>query len=113
MKEKCPRPLYVLGYLTLVLTLSAPDSLSVCKLSLNYPCKISCLVLRIKQLIIHSNLKNLLARKLWRLSVRKTQQYVILYGVSVAERVKDDDLSASTPLKAGKSARVHHKQKRA
>ena len=38
------------------LTLSAPTSLSVCKFSLHYPHKIGCLRMRIKQMIIHSNL---------------------------------------------------------
>ena len=37
------------------LTLSAPASLSVCKFSLHYPHKISCLIMRIKKMIIHSN----------------------------------------------------------
>ena len=39
-----------------VLTLSAPASLSACEFSLHYLHKISCLVMRINQMIIHSNL---------------------------------------------------------
>ena len=35
------------------------SSLSACKFSLHYPHKISCLVVRIKQLIIHSNLSKM------------------------------------------------------
>ena len=41
------------------LTLSVPAILSVCKLSLHYPYKIRCLVMRIKQSIIQSNLSEL------------------------------------------------------
>ena len=37
------------------LTLSSPASLPACKFSLHYPYKINCLVMRIKQTIIHSN----------------------------------------------------------
>ena len=42
-----------------LLTLSAPASLSVCKFSLYYPHNISCLVMRIKQMIIHSYLSKM------------------------------------------------------
>ena len=42
-----------------MLTLSSPGSLSVYKFSLYYPHKISCLVMRIKQMIIHSNLSKM------------------------------------------------------
>ena len=43
----------------LFLTLSAPPSLLVCKFSLHYPCKISCLVMGTKQSIIHINLSKM------------------------------------------------------
>ena len=42
-----------------VLILLAPFHLSVCKFSLHFPHKISCLVMRIKQMIIHSNLSEM------------------------------------------------------
>ena len=38
---------------------SAPASLSVCKFSLHYPHELSCLVTRIKQMIIHSSLSKI------------------------------------------------------
>ena len=37
----------------------SPTSLSVCKFSLYYPHKISCLVMRVKQMIIYSNLSKM------------------------------------------------------
>ena len=42
-----------------LLTLSAPASLTVCRFYLYYPHKISCFVMRIKQIIIHSNLSKM------------------------------------------------------
>ena len=49
-----------IGYFTQnMLTLWAPASLSVCKFSLHYPHKISCLVMRIKHMIIQSNLSEM------------------------------------------------------
>ena len=43
------------GFYGLV-TVSAPASLSECKFSLHYPHKISCLLMRIRQMNIHNNL---------------------------------------------------------
>ena len=68
-------------YITIVtITLSASASLSVCKFSLLYPLKVSCMLVRIKQIIIHSNLSkmennslNIFARKL-KIQFRKIQQ---------------------------------------
>ena len=44
-----------LGGNLFTLTLLAPACLSVCKFSLYYPYKISCLVMRIKQMVILGN----------------------------------------------------------
>ena len=44
------------GNKKLAITSLGPASLSVCKFSLHYPHKTSCLVIRMKQMIIHSNL---------------------------------------------------------
>ena len=41
------------------LTLSAPASLSVCKFSVHYPHKTSCLVMRKQQVVINSNLSKI------------------------------------------------------
>ena len=39
--------------------LSVPATLTVCKFSLYYPYKISCLVMRIQQMTIHNNLSKM------------------------------------------------------
>ena len=46
-------------YLKIEFNAFSASQLSVCKLSLHYPHKISCLVMRIKEMIIHSNLSKM------------------------------------------------------
>ena len=75
------------------LTLSAAASLSVCKFSLHYPHKTSCLVMRIKQLIIQNNLSkmknNILPTSLQDNCRDSLGEFSnTSYGVFGAERVK-------------------------
>ena len=76
-----------------ILTPSATASLSVYIFSLHYPCKISCLVMRIKQMIIHSKLSKMKDKTLrtclqgnFRDSSREFGK--MSYGLFGADRVK-------------------------
>ena len=74
------------------LTLSGPVSLSVYKFSLHYPHKTSCLVMRIKQMIIHNNLSKIKSKILPTCLQRNYRQFKEEFGntsydVFGAERV--------------------------
>ena len=80
------------------LSLSAPDCLSVFEFSLHYPHKISCLVMRIKQMIMHSNVSKMRNKLLPNLFRKKTKDSLgefsnMSYGVFAAERVSRGTLS--------------------
>ena len=75
------------------LTLSAPASLSVCKFSLYYPRKRSCLVMRIKRMVIYRNISKM-KNKILPTSLRGNfrdslgEFSNVSYGMFGAERVK-------------------------
>ena len=77
-----------------LVTLSAPASLTACRFSLHYLNKTSCLILRIKLMIIDSNLSKMKKKILltcvqgnYRL-FRRIQQYIICV---FAERIKGQE----------------------
>ena len=82
-----------------ILTPSAPASSSVCKLSLYCPHRISCLVMRVKQMILHSNLSKMRNKTLqtclhgnYKRQFRRIQQHVIwcVWGWEGYQQVKTD-----------------------
>ena len=73
------------------------SSLLICRFSLHYPDKISCLIMRIKQTIIHSNLSEM-KNKILPTSLQGNYRDSLgefnntSYGVFVAKRVKQNRL---------------------
>ena len=69
----------------IILTFSAPASLSVCKFSLHYPHKISCLVMRTKPLIINSNLskmKNKFSQLFYKETIETVQENSVIHHIT-------------------------------